>query len=330
MAQTTPRWKIAAPLVLMLLLLVGWSVYWWLAVSFARNTLAAERGRIAKEISLACDSEDWGGYPYRIMFTCTGATVTLHREGATVQAPELALLVQAYNLNHIIVRLTGPTSFFQSWQNLALTARHQPAVTGIKMSGGKLLQASMRVKALTVTEGAATRFAAAEFGVQTRPSPNRGKAVDIALQGKDVTITPAPAPPVKLNTLNARLSTDKWPAGLITNFAEFARRAAGTGTQFTLDQFHADAGPVSATATGNATIMPDGTVTGALKTNVQNIEAFLDDLKARGLISKSQAKAANALLGLFTTADGVATDLRLQDGQIYWGPIKLGRQAPLF
>ena len=330
MAETTPRWKIAAPLVLMLVLLGGWSVYWWLAMRLAENYVAAERARLAEKVSLACGQENWGGYPYRITFTCSGATLTLHREGATVQAPELAMLAQVYNPMHIIVRVTGPTSFHQSWQGLALTAQHLPAVTGIKMGRVQLHQASMRVKNLTVTEGAITIFSASEFAIHARPSPTEGKDMDIALNGTDVSFAPAAVPPIRLDTMSARISTDKWPIGLVTNLSEFARRAASTGTHFSLDQFQAAAGAVSATAQGDATILPNGRVDGTLKTKVQNVKELLSDLRARGLINKSQAKAATALLGLFSSGDGVATDLRFQDGQVYWGPIKLGQHAPLF
>ena len=61
-----------------------------------------------------------------------------------------------------------------------------------------------------------------------------------------------------------------------------------------------------------------------------NLVAFMGKLQERRMITPKNAKAASTLLGLFDRGDGVAAELRFKQGEVFWGPLKLGRQFPLF
>lgn len=330
MAATASPLKIATPLLLVLVLLAGWSAYWFWAIQFAEKTFNEQRVRQQAKTALTCAGENWGGYPFRIMFTCTGAHLGLDKGRTIIDAPSLDIIAQAYNPNHVIVRLNGPTNIAQPNQGVSLNVEHLPVVTGIKLSAGRFKQASLKVKSVTVRNGADTILTADEINVHGRPGSNGNNGLDIALDGRSVLINPPPAPPVRLDSVTADINADQLPSGLSTSLKQFARASAAAGTVFTLNHATASLGDVSATAAGTATITTVGQINGTLKTTVHNLDALLGDLAARNIISNKQARAANTLLGLFKTKDGIAADLRLKDGQIYWGPLKLGQHEALF
>ena len=83
-------------------------------------------------------------------------------------------------------------------------------------------------------------------------------------------------------------------------------------------------------AAGNLKIDRNGLLDGQLKTRVQNLNQLLSDLEQRGIITSKDAKGSATMLGLFNKGGSVNVDLLFKQGDIYWGPFKLGRQTPLF
>ena len=70
-------WRMFGPLLLVLLLMAGWSIYWLFASAAARNASEAARLRLAGDgIRLDCSKEEWGGFPFRFEFTCDGPRLT--------------------------------------------------------------------------------------------------------------------------------------------------------------------------------------------------------------------------------------------------------------
>ena len=60
-----------APLAAVLLLLAGWSAYWFIAETTARRMAETRRSELAATgTRLTCGSESWGGYPFRFEFVC--------------------------------------------------------------------------------------------------------------------------------------------------------------------------------------------------------------------------------------------------------------------
>ena len=70
MAKKKSILKSYLPSVLALGLLAGVTGYWFLLTSVAQSELAKHRERVADEVRLDCESEDWGGFPFRVTFSC--------------------------------------------------------------------------------------------------------------------------------------------------------------------------------------------------------------------------------------------------------------------
>ena len=62
----------------------------------------------------------------------------------------------------------------------------------------------------------------------------------------------------------------------------------------------------------------------------QHTDTMLDKLAERRLISAKGSDAINALLQLFDKGDGIKVDIIFRKGEVYWGPMRLGRQFALF
>ncbi|MGI9462801.1 MAG: DUF2125 domain-containing protein, partial [Aestuariivirgaceae bacterium] len=99
---------------------------------------------------------------------------------------------------------------------------------------------------------------------------------------------------------------------------------------FNIEQLEVTYGDTRLTAKGVMHIKASGYLDGALKTRVSQLDSLLNKLQAREVLSASKAKAAGTLLGLFDRGNGVAADLRFKDGELFWGPVKLGRHPVLF
>lgn len=329
MAETTSRLKIATPLIVMLVLMAGWSGWWWWASQFAETKLAEARNQYADRFSLTCAQEEWGGYPYRIMFTCRDAEIGLKRQGTILRLPKLDILAQAYNPSHIIARLTGPSEIANSRQSLTLTAEHLPLVTGVKFKNARFTIASSRIKDLTIRQADVTVLTAGTAALHLRPAEGR-PGFDLAGDANTVAVLPDTPQGVPVDRIEAQANIDKLPPGGHRNLAELARAAALAQSIFTLDSLEARSNGIVATASGQASIDRQGSITGSLKTRLKNPDQLFAELTSRGVVKEKQARAASALLGLFKSEDGIAADLRFKNGTIYWGPIKLGRHAPLF
>ncbi len=329
MAQTTPRWRIALPLIAVVVLFAIWSAWWWWASSFAQSKFAEARQLQADRLRIDCSNESWGGYPYRILFTCRGPHITLRKSGTQIFADRLDILAHAYNPTHIIARLTGPTRIANPAKAVSLEAVHLPAVTGVKLSGGRLKIATSRVKNLTLRDRAIA-MTADEIVLHARPANTPRTGIDFALQAAGLAATPSGAPAVTLDVLTGQANLDKLPARTGGTFEMLLRALADSGSTMTIDRLEAGAGQFKATASGSASIARNGLVTGTIKTIINDPAPVMSGLQERGLLSKKQASTAGALLGLFKTEQGVSADLRLKDGKIYWGPLKLGQHAPLF
>src|SRR5512143_1844699 len=108
-AKTKSPWRMFLPLASVILIFAVWSGYWYMADGVARREAEAGRARFAERgVTLACDGEDWGGYPFRFEFKCGRPILTLG-DGTTIGGTALLSIAQAYNPLHVITLIDGPT-----------------------------------------------------------------------------------------------------------------------------------------------------------------------------------------------------------------------------
>src|SRR5206468_2288848 len=102
-------WRMLLPLASVILIFIAWSGYWYAADNIAMREADAERARLgARGVTLACDGEYWGGYPFRFKFKC-GRPILKLGDGTTVTGMALLSIAQAYNPLHVITLIDGPT-----------------------------------------------------------------------------------------------------------------------------------------------------------------------------------------------------------------------------
>jgi hypothetical protein len=82
-------WKMLLPLILVLVLAMAWSIYWFVAIGWPRTRLQSEREKLAGQgVSLTCTEESWGGFPFRFEFTCSSPLLKCRtRQSAVRKSP---------------------------------------------------------------------------------------------------------------------------------------------------------------------------------------------------------------------------------------------------
>lgn len=78
---------------------------------------------------------------------------------------------------------------------------------------------------------------------------------------------------------------------------------------------------------GTVNLTPNGQIEGALKVRFTRLDQFTEALLTRGVISDNDRKLLRTAVGLFAkSANGqksATLPVRIRDGQIYFGPVKV-------
>ena len=120
------RLGLYAPFILLLLLAVGWSVFWFVARERTRTgydewvASEAAAGRL-----WSCADRVIGGYPFRLELSCSELAVSRPDVHATIG--RVRVVSQLYKLSHIIAEATGPfrvQSFSPGLQSVFVRNEH--------------------------------------------------------------------------------------------------------------------------------------------------------------------------------------------------------------
>lgn len=112
------RWRIFVAPVLLLILAVAWSAFWFYAASQVDVQADAWRAREAQSGRIYdCARRSVGGFPFRLEVTCDGATVSLVSQTAGAGAPPLTaklgrilVVAQVYDPKRVIAEFTSPAT----------------------------------------------------------------------------------------------------------------------------------------------------------------------------------------------------------------------------
>ena len=122
--KKTRRFWLYVPFAVLIVLVAGWSIAWFILRDRAEKTLDE---RIAAEAGTGrvwdCSQRSIGGFPFRIEVTC--ATLSLTKGGVSLSFGRTQALVQVYNPGHAIATFVGPMRFDDgqirvvgNWQSL--------------------------------------------------------------------------------------------------------------------------------------------------------------------------------------------------------------------
>src|SRR5664279_4661274 len=302
-------------LVLFVVLAVGWSWLWYYAAGQAEIAIDGWRAREAKSGRVyTCGAQTVGGYPFRIEVNCDKAAALFrsNQPPLEIKAGGMLIAAQIYQPNLLITEFHGPLTIAD------------PGKSPNIVVNWKLAQSSVR-------------------GTPAAPAPELHPA---AAQPVDADIT------AELRGLND-FAPKPWPV-------RFRELQAADG-RIDITQARVQQGETIAVGNGSLSLNANGRLQGQLRVTVAAIEPFLATVGAQqmvqaspnmdklvgaldrlapglGNVARQQATSSNLslginLLGEQTTLEGkraVTLPLRIDDGSMFLGPIKIGTAPALF
>lgn len=335
MAIPTPprrsRIGLYAPVVLLLLLALGWSGLWFYArgrageaidVAIARE---AERGR-----NWSCADRTIGGFPFRIELRCASLALTSTRWPETVRVETGPVLGvgQIYTPGQVILQATGPLRatlpegrvLHAGWTRLQASLTHRSPEEFA-------LVASEPILTLTAPDAPPGTWRASTLELHLRRNPTRPEdeqAVDLALTASG-TVLPeidtllGTSDPGTLDLRAILTKADSFRLGFNPDALE-SWRGAGGGIE--LSKLASTKGPARLEASGRLLLDQTHRVAGQIQAGVAGIDQ-IGGIRIGGLTAglggllggKPPAGAAPGL----TTLPPVV----LREGRTYIGPFRL-------
>ncbi|MFP6746225.1 MAG: DUF2125 domain-containing protein [Alphaproteobacteria bacterium] len=334
----------------------AWTGAWFFIAGQVRGEIqaGANQGTAARELTYR--ALRIGGFPFRIKVEVSRPRLALRggRMDFRWEADKISAVRHLWQPRHVVLDLTTQHRFKAaqdgSWRELTLDSRQ--AMASVETGAdGRLQRLSLDIKEVRFGLGAATagqrvlpeaaRGRRLQF--HARMSPDEAESIDLALRGDGFEIAngvlPAHmatmAPMIGLFDLQTTVTgwPRNWsasPPGEGASPSPLARWRDGGGT-LEIRTFHLLWGKVEITATGSLALDHRMRPIGALTARIKGHNALLDIAVASKTMSKNSAFAARAVLGLLAAAGGgiLSVPVRLQDGQLYLGPIAVAKLAPL-
>ncbi|MCO5090787.1 DUF2125 domain-containing protein [Bosea sp. (in: a-proteobacteria)] len=339
--RRSSRFWLYGPVMLLALLVAGWSAFWFHA-----------RGRVAAEVDAAlvreaergrswtCADRSIAGYPFRIELRCKALTLTSTRWGEAVRVetgPAVAV-GQIYSPGLVIVELSAPAKVsLPEGRRLDLTWKNLDASLVWRTPERFALVAAEPRGVLSGPDLAPESWGAATLEAHLRRNPTRpasDQAVDIAVSAKGTMLPPMDA--LLGNTdageidLQATLTqAESFRKGFNPDALESWRAGEG-GLELT--RLAATKGKARIDGSGRVGLDPQHRVAGELR------------LAAAGIEQIGGLRVGNLLGGLGGFLGGRGGDngttpgltplppVSLREGRVFLGPIRLPLQplAPLY
>ena len=357
-------------LLLVALLVGGWSWFWNHATGKASAALDGWRAREAQAGRIyACGSETFGGYPFRFELNCDEASALFQSNQPPVEIKTRGILVaaQIYQPDLLIAEFKGPLTvaapgrapdiavnwkLFQSSVRGTPRAPERVSLVLDKPAVDRMINDS--AQPLLRAEHIEIHGRLAEGSVSDHPVIEVALRLNGALAPE---FRPAAAQPVDANIdMTLRGLNDFSPKPWHERF----RQIQAAGGRIDVTQARLQQGETTAVGSGSVSINPNGRLQGQLSMTVAGLEPFLKAIGAQQMVQNSAAvdKLAGALdrlspglgsvarqqvganisaginmIGEPATLDGkraVTLPLRFDDGRMFLGPIPLGDAPALF
>jgi hypothetical protein len=331
-----------ALLLLVLLVAGGWIAFWYYAQQKAQATLDGWQVREAKAGRVyACGSESLGGFPFRFELQCDGASATMPSANPPLElkTPGILVAAQVYQPTLLISEFTGPLTVAE--------IGHPPNI----VANWKLAQSSVRG-----LPGAPERVSL----VFDEPAIDRANPAEQILQAKHIEIhgrmlegSANDRPVIEIGLRSEKLSApvagsmalvpiDAEIDGVLRGLKDFSpkpwpqrfREIQQAGGTIEIRSARVAQGDTVAVGSGTVTINQHGKLDGQLNLTVAGLEAFINQVAAANKQKLGFSVSIGlGLLGGNAKVEGrraIALPLRVSDGVMLLGPIKLGEIPPLF
>ena len=327
---------------LVLLLAGGWIGLWYYAAGHGEAAVEGWRAREAKAgRDYVCGKQTVGGFPFRFELVCDRAAATFRSVEPPLELKTARILVaaQIYQPNLLIAEYTGPLTIGARGRAPQMTLKWSLAQSSVRGTPAAPERVSIAVEA-PVLEGespAGVMMRArrveihgrlAEGSVASRP------AIEIALRAEQLSV-PA-AGPLAVVPIAADISgtlrglRDYSPKSWSARFREMQ----ANGGRIEITRARLEQGQTLALGSGTLSINANGRLDGQINMAVAGVEGFINALGA----ATQQRTGLGFTLGLGLLGGNaqvegrraIALPLRIGDGTVYFGPLKVGEIPPLF
>ena len=347
-------WRIALPFLGLLALFLIWSGYWWVASSMSRHGFedwvqkAAQHG-----MTLSCNDQDWGGYPFRIEMSCVPLKLSwASKAGAgSIDLGRLETVFQLYNPRHVLAAGAPPATYRIGEAGLAapstiISTSFGEATSSLIFSEGDLARTDLVLKEAVADFGGRDGYfaqgRARYLEVHTRfieraggPSP----VLEFAASGQEVSlagpaVTSATGIPIELDRLTLRGETDT-QLNTTLDPSSALREFVAKGGVIKITRLNGQHEAVNIDATGEVTFDAQGRANGDLATEVTNLKSILDQLREAGRLGELEAAFS---LNMLTMLEGATSGregalhvkVAIRNGNVYFGPFEILELPPLF
>jgi hypothetical protein len=160
-------------LVTVVVLVAGWSIYWWVITGRVETMLREALLRpLPDGTVVVCDPLAVGGYPFRVEARC-GSTAATLPDGATLSAGAFTAVALAYDWRKAIFELDGPL-LAQPAGGPAVAATWQSARASAARDGRLLRAADLVLEAPVVTVAGNETVRAGHVEAHVRRAPGDG------------------------------------------------------------------------------------------------------------------------------------------------------------
>jgi hypothetical protein len=327
------RWGLYLPIVVLVLIVAGWSAFWFVARGLVSSGIDRSIGEAAARGDIwTCHERSIGGYPFRLEIRCRDVTLarTVTAGVTRLSTGPVVFIGQPHTPGHIIAQGDGPL-LADLADGRRISARWDLAEASRRASGAELERLSVDIRkpviSITNGQGAASTISAATLEAHLRRNPTRNpaeRARDIFLRTTQMVSGDLDALLGDTNNsdLDIQLTAthaDALATGLTPATMEAWRTAGGV---LELSRVNLRKGIKQIEAKGQVSLDEDRRLAGRLEPAAANIDQFAG-IRLRG----GAMDLAAALSGRAQPAspDGLKPlpSIDLRAGRFSFGPIRL-------
>ena len=335
------NWRYATLLVLVLALSGAWVAFWNYAAGKAEEAFTGWRAREAKSGRIyACGSQSLAGFPFRIEILCEGASAVLQgmQPPVEIKAANILVASQIYQPTLLISEVTGPLTIAEAGRPPNFVANW------------KLGQSSVRGTP-AAPERVSLVFDTPSFN-RVNPAEALLSARHIEIHGRIAEGSAANRPVIEIAVTAVKLSApgagplaaapiDADISGVVRGLNDFSpkpwalrfREIQAAGGRIDIGKARLQQGETIAIGSGTLTVNAQGKLDGQIDLAIAGLDAFINSFTGANRQQGFGITFGLGLLGGKVTVEGrpaVALPLRVADGTMYLGPIKIGEVPALF
>lgn len=255
--RRAPRWLFG----ILILVILLWCAYWYTAYRVTDSVIGSAVDGGDPEI--ACTERAFGGFPFRLRFTCDTASLD-DGAGAIFSIGPMAVAAALYNPTRIDASIDGPLAFDTPSLQLDASWEEADSTVSVGFSGVSAVDAAFDVVEVAVADGIGFPLwglTADRWTTRIEPADDRDDALRAWLSTEELVINLGGAPyPAVSGT--ATLTLMDTGGTLNADPAETARDWLRTGGSFYVDASRLTSGTVVAEITGPLVLELDGTFSG--------------------------------------------------------------------